>query len=110
MSWRRFGFKFAAVFFVVLGLGYLLPNFSILPVSTAAIAGLVIAGLNFFVETIILKKEVLPFTQGLISFFLSLFGLISLKMVSGIDFSWLSLLLAALIIGLVDLIIPATLK
>ena len=79
MSWRRFGFKFAAVFFVVLGLGYLLPNFSILPVSTAAIAGLAIAGLNFFVETIILKKEVLPFTQGLISFFLSLFGLISLK-------------------------------
>ena len=69
-----------------------------------------IAGLNFFVETIILKKEVLPFTQGLISFFLSLFGLISLKMVSGIDFSWLSLLLAALLIGLVDLIIPATLK
>ncbi|NLC52448.1 MAG: hypothetical protein GX770_00575 [Firmicutes bacterium] len=110
MSWRRFGFKFAAAFFVILGLGYLLPYFSVLPVSTAAIAGLTIAGLIFFVETIILKKEVLPFTHGLISFSLTLFGLTFLKIVTTIDLSWLGLLLTALIIGLVDLIIPSTLK
>ncbi|HHW12358.1 MAG TPA: hypothetical protein GXX33_05075 [Firmicutes bacterium] len=110
MSWRRFGFKFAAAFLVVFGLGYLLPNFSVLPVSTAAFAGLTIAGLSFCVETLILKKDVLPFTYGLISFFLSLFGLAFLKMGAAIDLSWLGLLAAALIIGLVDLIIPSTLN
>ncbi|NLM36887.1 MAG: hypothetical protein GX202_02025, partial [Firmicutes bacterium] len=73
MSWRRFGFKFATAFLVVFGLGYLLPNFAALPVSTTAFAGLAITVLHFFVETLILKKEALPFTYGLISFFLSLF-------------------------------------
>lgn len=110
MSWRRFGLKLATAFIVLLGLGYLLPLFSVLPVSTSAIAGLTIAGLSFIVETLVLKKEVLPFTHGLISFFLSLFALILLRMVAKIDFSWLGLLLAALLIGLSDLIIPSTLK
>lgn len=110
MSWRRFGVKFAVTCAAILSLGYLLPVFSVLPVSTTVSVGLTIAGLHSFVETVLLKKEILPFTHGLISFFLSLFALIGLKMVTTIDFSWLGLLLVALINGLVDLIIPATLK
>jgi len=95
---------------VVLGLGYLLPIFSVLPVSTAFLAGVLIAGLAYLVETFFLKKEVLPFTHGLITFFLSLGGLTFLKIGFQADLSWLGLLLAALIIGLVDLIIPSALK
>ena len=110
MPWLRFAVRFVAISVIVLGLGRALPQFSIIPVSTAAVAGLAIAGLGYLIETLILKKEVLPFTHGLISFFLSLGGLFFLKTGFKIDFSWLDMLLAALIIGLVDLIIPSTLK
>lgn len=109
MFWR-FMIRMVTVCLVVLSLGYLLPIFSVLPVSTAALAGVIIAGLGYVVETLILKKEALPFTHGLISFFLSLGGLTFIKMSLQMDFSCLGLLLAALIIGLVDLIIPSTLK
>jgi putative membrane protein len=106
----RLAFRLINVFLVVFGLGYLLPVFSVLPVSTAALAGLIIASLSCLVETLVLKKEILPFTSGLISFFLSLGGLIFIKVFLKINLSWLGLILAALLIGLVDLIMPSTLK
>lgn len=109
MLWR-FTIRLFTVGLVLLSLGYLLPIFSILPLTTAFLTGVFIAGLAFAVEIFLLKKEVLPFTQGLITFFLSLGGLSFLKIGFQVDFSWLGLLLAALIIGLVDLIIPTTLK
>ena len=110
MPWLRFGIRFITASLVISGIGYLLPIFSVLPLSHAALAGLTIAGFGYLFETFILKKEVLPFTHGLISFILSLLGLIFLRTILQMEFSWLGLLLAALLIGLVDLIIPSTLK
>ncbi|HBR28117.1 MAG TPA: hypothetical protein DD734_03575 [Firmicutes bacterium] len=109
MPWFRFTVRFVTVSLVVFGLGRILPQFALLPVSTGVLFGLAIAVLALFIETFILKEEVLPFTHGLISFFLSLFGLFFLKTGYAPDISWLGMILAALIIGLVDLIIPVTL-
>lgn len=109
MLWFRFVVRFVTVFLVVFGLGQILPQFALLSMALPVLAGLTIASLSLFIEIFILKTQVLPFTHGLISFFLSLGGLFFLRIGYGLDISWLGMILAALIIGLVDLIIPAPL-
>jgi hypothetical protein len=110
LLWFRFVVRFVTVFLVVFGLGRFLPQFALLSIATAFLAGLTIAGLSLFIENFILKTPLLPFTHGLISFFLSLSGLFCLRIGYGLDISWLGMILAALLIGFVDLMVPVTLS
>ncbi len=103
--------RFIAVSLAILFIGYLLPGFSIIPFSTAVLGGFFIAGLGYLIETVALKKEALPYTHGVVGFTATTLGLIVFKvLLLTINISWLGLILTSLIIGLVDLIIPSSLK
>jgi len=103
--------RFTSVSLVVFFLGSLLPNLALIPFPSAVLAGFFIAGLGYFVEKLALKKEAFPFTYGLIGFIVTLSGLTVLKLrLYNLHISWLGLLLTSVIIGLIDLIFPSTLK
>ena len=111
MSWVRMITRFTSVSLVIFFIGFLLPGFAIIPFSSAVLVGFLIAGLGYLVEKLALKKEAFPFTYGLIGFIVTLTSLSVLKLrLLNQQLSWLGLLLTSLIIGLIDLIIPSTLK
>lgn len=111
MSWLRMITRFTAVSLVVLFISYLLPGLAIIPFSAAVLVGFFIAGLGYLVEILALNKEALPFTYGLIGFIVTFTGLTVLKLkLLNLHISWLGLILTSLIIGLIDLIIPSTIK
>lgn len=111
MSWLRTISRLITVSLVLLLIGYLLPGCSVLPISTSFLMGFIIASFGFLSETLILKRKSLPYTYGLNSFIISLIGITLLKsLLPNIQISWLGLILSSLIIGLVELIIPTTIK
>jgi hypothetical protein len=103
--------RLTTVSLVLLLIGYLLPGCSVLPLSTSFLVGFTITSFGFLSEILILKRKSLPYTYGLNSFVISFIGLTLIKLfLPDVNISWLGLVLSSLIIGLVELIIPTTIK
>lgn len=98
--------RFIVSALVLIVVGWLVPQFSIGGFGSALLLALVIALLGWAIEGIF-GKGVSPFGRGIVGFLVSALVIwLAQFIVSGVSVSIIGALLAALVIGIIDLFIP----
>ncbi|NMO96064.1 phage holin family protein [Paenibacillus lemnae] len=86
--------------------GWIVPQFSVGGFGSALVLALVIALLGWVIESVF-KTRVTPFGRGIVGFLVSALVIyLSSFIVNGVQVTILGALLAALVIGIIDLFIP----
>ncbi|WP_342565156.1 phage holin family protein [Paenibacillus sp. FSL R7-0345] len=100
--------RFVVAALVLLVVGWIVPQFTVGGFWSALILALVIALLGWVVEGIFGKKAT-PFGRGIVGFLVSALVIwIAQFIVSGVSVTILGALLAALVIGIIDLFLPVS--
>jgi uncharacterized membrane protein YvlD (DUF360 family) len=100
--------RFIVAALVLMVVGWIVPQFTIGGFWSALILALVIALLGWVVEGIFGKKAT-PFGRGIVGFIVSALVIwVAQFVVSGVSVSILGAILAALVIGIVDLFLPVS--
>ncbi|MGI5882817.1 MAG: phage holin family protein [Dethiobacteria bacterium] len=109
-SWVGLIVRFIVSALVLMLVSFLLPGFALLSFGQALIAAVVIAVLGFVVESLF-GKRVSPQNRGIVGFLTAAVVIyISQFIVPGMSITVLGALLAAIIIGVVDLFVPTELR
>ncbi|MCA0758037.1 phage holin family protein [Paenibacillus sp. N4] len=100
--------RFIVAALVLMLVGFIVPQFSVGGFWSALFLALVIAALGWIIEGIF-GKRVTPFGRGIVGFLASAAVIwIAQFIVGGVDVTLLGAILAALVIGLIDLFIPVS--
>ncbi|CAM4241009.1 MAG: phage holin family protein [Paenibacillus macerans] len=100
--------RFIVSAIVLLVVGWLVPQFSIGGFGSALLLALVIALLGWAIEGIF-GKRVTPFGRGIVGFLTSALVIwLAQFIITGVSVSVIGALLAALVIGIIDLFIPVS--
>jgi putative membrane protein len=106
MTILRHVIRFIVAAIVLMIVGYLVPGFSVNNFWTALFAAVVIALIGWGIEAIF-GDRVSPYNRGIIGFLVSAVVIwVTQFLVSGFRVTLLGALLAALVIGIIDLFIP----
>lgn len=98
--------RFVVAALVLMVVGWIVPQFTVGGFWSALILALVIALLGWVVEGIFGKKAT-PFGRGIVGFIVSAVVIwVAQFVVSGVSVSILGAILAALVIGIIDLFLP----
>ncbi|GAB6926816.1 phage holin family protein [Paenibacillus sp. JCM 10914] len=98
--------RFIVAALVLMVVGWIVPQFSVGGFGSALLLALVIALFGWAIEGIFGKK-VTPFGRGIVGFLVSALVIyLAQFIVGGVSVSILGALLAALVIGIIDLFIP----
>lgn len=100
--------RFIVSAIVLMIVGYIVPQFSVGGFWSALFLALVIAVLGWIIEGIF-GKRVTPFGRGIVGFLCSALVIwLAQFIVGGVHATWLGAILAALVIGIIDLFIPVS--
>ena len=100
--------RFIVAALVLMVVGWIVPQFSVGGFGSALLLALVIALIGWAIEGIFGKK-VTPFGRGIVGFLVSALVIyLAQFIVGGVSVSVLGALLAALVIGIIDLFIPVS--
>ncbi|MCQ6559620.1 phage holin family protein [Paenibacillus mendelii] len=100
--------RFVVSAIVLMIVGYIVPQFSVGGFWSALFLAVVIALLGWIIEGIF-GKRVTPFGRGIVGFLASAVVIwIAQFIVGGVSVTWLGAILAALVIGIIDLFIPVS--
>ncbi|GGF99440.1 phage holin family protein [Paenibacillus abyssi] len=100
--------RFIVAALVLMVVGFIVPGFAVGGFWSALFLALVIAALGWVIEGIF-GKRVSPFGRGIVGFLVSALVIwIAQFIVSGVTVTWLGAILAALVIGIIDLFIPVS--
>lgn len=100
--------RFIVAALVLMLVGFIVPQFSVGGFWSALFLALVIAALGWIIEGIF-GKRITPFGRGIVGFLASAAVIwIAQFIVGGVDVTLLGAILAALVIGLIDLFIPVS--
>jgi len=100
--------RFVVAAIVLMLVGFIVPQFSVGGFWSALFLALVIAALGWVVEGIF-GKRVTPFGRGIVGFIASAVVIwVAQFIVGGVSVTWLGAILAALVIGIIDLFIPVS--
>ncbi|CDN44283.1 MULTISPECIES: phage holin family protein [Paenibacillus] len=106
MSFLGHVVRFIVAAIVLMLVGYIVPQFAVGGFWSALMLALVIALLGWVVEGIF-GKRVTPFGRGIVGFIASVVVIwLAQFIVGGVAVTWLGAILAALVIGIIDLFIP----
>ncbi len=109
-DWVRHIVRFIVSALVLMFIGLIVPGFSTLSFVNALIAAAVITGIGYLVEAVV-GRNVSPFGRGVVGFLVSAAVIyVSQFVVPTLRVTVLGALVAAFIIGLVDMFIPTTLR
>ena len=98
--------RFAVAAIVLLFVGAIVPNFAINGFWNAFLAALVIAGLGWVMESLF-GKDVSPYSRGVVGFLTSALVIyLTQFFIAGVRVSIMGALIAALVIGIIDLFVP----
>ncbi|MBB6731112.1 phage holin family protein [Cohnella zeiphila] len=98
--------RFVVSAIVLMIIGYIVPSFSVGGFWSALLLAVVIAVLGWIIEGIF-GKRVTPFGRGIVGFIVSVVVIWLAQFVVGhVHATWLGAILAALVIGIIDLFIP----
>ncbi|AWB43946.1 hypothetical protein DCC85_06730 [Paenibacillus sp. CAA11] len=98
--------RFIVSALVLLLVGWLVPQFTVGNFGSALLLALVIALLGWGIEAVFGKK-VSPFGRGIVGFLVSALVIwLAQFVISGVSVTMIGALLAALVIGIIDLFIP----
>ncbi|MDQ8735907.1 phage holin family protein [Paenibacillus sp. LHD-38] len=100
--------RFIVAALVLMLVGFIVPEFSVGGFWSAFFLALVIAALGWIIEGIF-GKRVTPFGRGIVGFIASAAVIwIAQFIVGGVNVTLLGAILAALVIGIIDLFIPVS--
>ena len=100
--------RFIVAALVLMFVGFIVPNFAVGGFWSALFLALVIALFGWIIEGIFGKK-VTPFGRGIVGFIASALVIwVSQFIVGGVEVSIIGAILAALVIGIIDLFIPVS--
>ena len=106
MQWIGTIVRFLVSAFVLLVVGYLVPQFTVGGFWSALFLALVIAIIGWVVEGV-MGTRVTPFGRGIVGFVTSVLVIyLAQFLVAGVTATLLGAVMAALVIGIVDLFIP----
>lgn len=106
MTFIRHLIRFIVAAIVLWIVGFLVPGFQVAGFGSAFLAALVIAALGWLLETF-MGKDISPYARGLVGFLVSAVVIyVAQFFVAGVRASIIGALLAALVIGVIDLFIP----
>ncbi|MEW6227035.1 MAG: phage holin family protein [Bacillota bacterium] len=109
-DWVRHIVRFIVSALVLMFIGLIVPGFSTLSFLNALIAAAVITGIGYIIEAAV-GRNVSPFGRGVVGFLVSAAVIyVSQFVVPAMRVTVLGALIAAFIIGLVDMFIPTTLR
>ncbi|MGB4001401.1 MAG: phage holin family protein [Bacillota bacterium] len=109
-DWVRHIVRFVVSALVLLFIGLIVPGFSTLSFWNALLAAVVIAGIGYLIEAAI-GRNVSPFGRGVVGFLVSAAVIyVTQFIVPALRVTVLGALIAAFIIGLIDMFIPTTLR
>lgn len=110
MNWIRVAVRFIVSALVLMLVGFLLPGFAPLGFLNALLAALVISALGWIIESI-LGREVSPYGRGIVGFIVSAIVIWAAQFfVPAMEVTVLGALLAAFVIGVIDLFVPTTVR
>ncbi|MCY0877775.1 MAG: phage holin family protein [Firmicutes bacterium] len=110
MNWVGAIVRFIVAAIVLMLLGYIVPGFSHLTFWSALLAALVIALVGYIIEAMF-GKAVSPYGRGIVGFLVAAAVIYAAQLVvPGMHVTVLGALIAAFIIGLVDLFIPTAVR
>ena len=102
--------RFVVSALVILFIGYVVPGFSVVSFTSALLAALVITLIAWGIEAI-LGEGVSPRSRGVVSFLVAAVVIWSVQyVVPGVTVTVLGAILASLVIGLIDTVVPTTLR
>jgi putative membrane protein len=102
--------RFVVSAVVLMLVGYVVPGFSRLNFWEALLAAVVIAAAGYVVESLF-GRRVSPYNRGVVGFVVAALVIyLAQFVVPGLHVTILGALLASLVIGLVDLVIPTTVR
>lgn len=108
MSFLGHVVRFIVAALVLMLVGFIVPQFSVGGFWSALFLALVIAALGWIIEGIF-GKRVTPFGRGIVGFIASAAVIwIAQFIVGGVSVTLLGAILAALVIGIIDLFIPVS--
>ncbi|MFB5267953.1 phage holin family protein [Paenibacillus enshidis] len=100
--------RFVVAALVLLLVGWIVPGFSVGGFWSALILAIVIAVIGWIIEAMF-GRRVSPFGRGIVGFLVSALVIyIAQFIVGGVEVSVVGALLAALVIGIIDLFIPVS--
>ena len=109
-NWLGAVIRFVVSAFVLLAVGFFLPGFEIIGFGSALIAAIVIAVIGYLVEAF-MGDEVSPQNRGVIGFITSAVVIyLTQFVVADMSVSIIGAALAAVIIGIVDAVVPTELR
>lgn len=110
MDWLGIIVRLIVSAFVLMFVGFILPGFESLSFLNALMAAIVIAALGWVIEAT-LGKGVSPFSRGLVGFIVSALVIWAAQfIVPGLNVTFLGALLAAFVIGIIDLFVPTAVR
>lgn len=110
LDWLGAVIRFIVSALVLMFVGFLLPGFSTMSFFTALLAAIVIAALGWVVEST-LGKSLSPSRRGLVGFIVSSIVIWAAQfIVPGMEVSIFGALLAAFVIGIIDLFVPTAVR
>lgn len=102
--------RFVVAAVVLMLIGYVVPGFSHLTFWEALLAALVVAAAGYVIESLFGRK-VSPYNRGIVGFVVAAVVIyLAQFVVPGLHVTILGALLASLVIGLVDLVIPTAVR
>lgn len=109
-DWLKHLVRFIVSVLVLMGVGYVVPGFDVMGITTATIAALVITALGYLIE-VVMGEKVSPYGRGIVGFIVSAIVIyVTQFVVPGMEVTMIGALLAALVIGIIDTFIPTTLR
>lgn len=99
--------RFVVAAIVLMVIGFIVPGFSVQGFWSALLAAVVLAALGWIIETFF-GDNISPYARGIVGFVVSAIVIyVAQFIVPDMEVTILGALLAALIIGIVDMFIPA---
>jgi len=110
VDWMGVIVRFIVSALVLMLVGFILPGFKTMSFFHALFAAVVIAALGWVVESL-LGKTVSPYSRGVVGFLVSAVIIWAAQfIVPGMSVSLVGALLAAFVIGIIDLFVPTTIR
>lgn len=110
MDWVKTGVRFIVSAIVLMVVSFLVPGFRTMGFLSALLAAVVIAALGWIVESL-MGRGVSPYSRGIVGFIVSAIVIWAAQFfVPGMSVSLLGALLAAFVIGVIDLFVPTTIR
>ncbi len=110
MDWVGAVVRFIVSALVLMLVGYIIPGFRTLSFLHALLAAVVIAAIGWVIEAT-LGKGVSPYSRGIVGFLVSAVVIWAAQfIVPGMQVSILGALLAAFVIGIIDLFVPTAVR